>query len=1181
MTRITNNPLPSSFTQSPTTLPISTGRNSERSASYLAKDKPDTQSQHSYTEEFAQSDNLIRERILATSERRAKSDESPPSDVKQAIATTNAERGPGKKLTADQEKDFTEIYNLQQTMEGRSHEEATDFAADMLRPLNSKTLEEFKRKLPEIIIELDKADGKNLAEIVTDIHISQIGSLEGYLGELIKLQDPENSYGVMTLTAVKDLVGLTKSVAGAKPDMKDAVLFRELSGTLGKSFSQLMTMAGEGNIAVLGTLIEEVGKSYVAHVDPKSNTTQQAATHLRGFGNTTYQLGLSRGNKGMQASGQIMMASADFIGGLDKDIDELGNSSFRGVIGNGVTFTGRLTETIGLLSGDDKLATAGRQVTTASSLLIAEKDNGEKVDILSLISKNEFLTAGINFATVSANITGNLIGGETGETVTDISGIVRTGYSLFNQISNAIKNGTNIATDPNIVGLSYEGLVQIFNLAGIEIPPEANEIIQSAIAGLSSDAGTEALVLELTPLIMEYLIPESAEISAVAVSEALTAAGKIGGAAAIVYKVVELGFEISDIASRDDINDTTKAQLSLDAASKFLLTTGLVNIYNPAGWIMVAAAGVLNDVSAAISVYEDGFNRDNLIKIFGGPLGSALFPPKPPHTTLTTLDRQDLPSEFLEIISNAEPDENGVLVLTGGSKRAAFATIDSPFGYTYINMARMSRGLTGEAREERISVLKPMMGQVLATDQGLVDALNNADTNNGEIGLSMHAYRTNLADNPVSDKEDLDGADYLDMLDKRYEIIVDNLAASGSQAGQALKTWMDAIDKKVIDVSGDTYTAIQAFANNPSLLNIPPQIIERILNTVEPGSLKHVMDQLNTTVGTYLDVLTNPLIQSETPRNQFQSLDFTINHLNLIEAYAQARAPHVPTPPDLNEVITALDDIPQPVKDLANEMNVPGNSVQLLGLSENRGLYRMSINGQVNDYRYVEGDEPYFEKVQDETPYHIDNESELLERLTDLTQIDVFGNIPKEHGIDKNRLARGLNAALNIAKNPTLSIVTDPDQQASMDAQIADANYALEKVRLVEFAPETGIDNSKMGDLVDSIKENIFHVQDKTPYHVDTKPELLTRLRDLTQNIDVFDNIPKHYGIDKQRFIEGGKAALNIAANGGHILADTTNAEYFLDAAKLAEFKPETGITGLVALQFTGLIDNIKEELFV
>ncbi len=1187
MTRIASNTSPSTYLQSPAQS-IATGRKPEQDDSSVARDTPDSQGQQSYKAQVVRSES-IRDEVFATTERRAKSAESIKSDVKQAIATTNAARGPGEALTPAEIADFTRIYDMLQTKEGRSHVEATEFAADMLKPLNTELLKEFNNKLPEIEKELNKVDGKNLGEIVTDIQIDQMESFGGYLGQLMGLAKSEgNAYGEMVLQGMQGIVKLATETAGAEPGMKNAVAIRELAATSGKSFSQLMNSMGEGDLAVLGALATDLGKSYAASVDPNSSNIQEAAIHLRGFGNTTLQLGISQNNIEMQATARIMMASADFIAGVEKkntvDQNPDSRSSLPGqtvggsVAGDGIAFTGNLTQAIGLLSGDEKLIGIGKNITSASSLL--GEDN-----IAPQIFRGEVsLTDGINFATVSANIAGDLVGGQKGETIKNVSDMLNTGYSLYNQVSNAIENGTNIATDPQIASLTYKGLVQVLNFAGIEIPPEVNNLIQSAIAGLSSDSlqgGPEALIETLSPLVVELIksVDPDSTITEAVVNEALGAAKDIGGAAAIVYKVVRLGLDIADIASRGDINDTTKAQLSLDAVSSLLLTTGLANVVNPLGWGLIVLSGVTSHISAAIGVAEDGFNRDNLIKIFGGALGTALFPPKPPRTTLATFDRENLPTEFLEIISNTEPDEDGVLVLTANSNRSAFATIESPLGYTLINMARMERGLTGEAREERVSAVKPMLAQVLETDRGLVKALNDADINNGENGMSMRSYSTNLANNTVKDREKLDGADYLDMMDKRYKIIVGNMAASGSKAGQALKTWMDAIDRKVIDVSGDTYSVIQAFAKNPKLLEMPPEIIERILSTVKPGSLKHVIDQLDTVVGTYLDVLTNPLVQSNTPMNQFEALDFTISYLKLSESYAETRAPEVSTAPGLDEVVTALDDIPQEVKDTAYLMNGAGSRVLLLGLSETRGSYRLSINGQVDDYRYVDGDEPFFEKVIDETPYIIDSEKELLTRLTHLNEIDVYGNIPEEYGIDKQKLARGLDYALRIAKNPNLSIVTDPEQQPGMDAMREDVDYAMNALSLVEFQPGTGIDNSKMAILANSIKENIFYVLDDTPYQIDNKPELLRRLKDFTQ-IDVFGYIPKEFNIDEKRLSQGLRQALNLAASGTRVHADTTDAEYALAAVLRSNLPDLPGPAGFTKLMMENLINDIKSEIF-
>ena len=110
-------------------------------------------------------------------------------------------------------------------------------------------------------------------------------------------------------------------------------------------------------------------------------------------------------------------------------------------------------------------------------------------------------------------------------------------------------------------------------------------------------------------------------------------------------------------------------------------------------------------------------------------------------------------------------------------------------------------------------------------------------------------------------------------------------------------------------------------------------------------------------------------------------------------------------------------------------------------------------------------EEPF---VQDETVYEINSKPELTKRLTDLTQIDVFSNIPEGYHIDNERLTAGFNAAL--------SMVTNPDKYLT-GSQISDADYALDSLKLAQFQPGTGVDNSQLGNLVDSMKENISYEQ--------------------------------------------------------------------------------------------------------
>jgi hypothetical protein len=192
---------------------------------------------------------------------------------------------------------------------------------------------------------------------------------------------------------------------------------------------------------------------------------------------------------------------------------------------------------------------------------------------------------------------------------------------------------------------------------------------------------------------------------------------------------------------------------------------------------------------------------------------------------------------------------------------------------------------------------------------------------------------------------------------------------------------------KVIDESGDTFSSADIIAKTPALLTMSPEIIERLLNTVEPGNLEHVLTQLTNTVGTYLNTLKNPLIQ-DPPMNEHQTLDFVFEKLGLTEDYRFT-------------VATGTEGIPQRVKDFVAHLNEMGGhgTVKLMGQGVQMGKdpqknYQLIVNGELDAYRFVDGDNPHFMKMSRAT---IDLSGD-------------FGDWPPEGRVDWNPLIADKNA---------------------------------------------------------------------------------------------------------------------------------------------------------------------------
>ena len=872
-------------------------------------------------------------------------------------------------LTAAETKDAEDMF-AQFKADGLSEKDATKKTKHYMKPENSWVRRELRArendgKLTTNIqsIDEDSKKLKGLSGVINDIEISTktLGAIsEGLDFNIKKLKEfdtPKTKFAALALSNGKAILdALVAANKGETKALGNAKAIKIILNQTGLTFSQLMDDIGSGDMTAFGALMTDIGSTYETFIkdSPKlqkwAESTHMAATSLIATGKLVK-------SKVMIASGEYMMATANFIGHWDfngKDGKPEANTFTR--TGDGLTLAGSFISTTGRLIEDKELIEAGAYVRQGTKFfgyantlhkLYTTPINFEDVGIVAgtvqgNINTDKAVDTGIKTISAALDFSAMVIDDEkVADILTKTSDIVENGYGLYE----AITDGSN--TDIAAAGITL--LSTGLKIANVEIPPEAQKMITLGLTALKNSAAEEgpaALSQFLAPHIVSAASNLGITLTEKAVTEAL---GTIGTVVGIVYAVVKLGFDISDIAKNDTLTDIKKTELALQQVTYTALTIGVANFYNPVGWAAFIVAGVTNDAGAIMDMVENGLDVNNVSRFMGGPLGGVIadliFPSDDPDSWIVTSDNGG---------SSLPPvDEEGFYLESKGD--GASIWMQSQFGVNVMSIHHLE-GFKGSDKIDILNKFKPLLTQVKATDESIANALTVADEQNGQAGLSMSFYLSSLGgDNPIEHSDELKGIDAKEMVDYRYGRIGDRVANSGSKAGIALNAWLDGIDMKVIDESGDTFSSADAIAKAPALLSMPPKIIERLLNTVEPGDLEHVLTQLTNTVGTYLNALKSPIVQ-DPPMNEHQTLDFVIDKLGLTEDYRFS--------------IGGKTDVPQRVKDFVTHLNeVEGHgTIKLLGQGIQMGEdpeknYQLVVDGELDAYRFVDGDTPYFLKM--------------------------------------------------------------------------------------------------------------------------------------------------------------------------------------------------------------------------
>ncbi len=895
----------------------------------------------------------------------------------EAIIEFNELGGLETDLTAEQEVDFMLIFD-QVVGEGSTPAEAALMARHLLDPENAVTLQLLKGDLAGVRAML--SEGKTLAEVVSQKEVGQIESMSTFSSDvdaLIKFhQAAGNAEGVLMLTMIRGIVDTAKAHATEEnPVLADGAAIMELSKATGKSFKQLMKMIGEGDAVAYAAVMDDFGRGYLANANEDQIKT--SAYSLRGFGDLTYAIGQGQDSKEAMAAGVMLSGAADFYVGLLQE-----DSNGVTATGGGLSLAGSAVAAFGILSDNPEMTQVGKQWATAASML-----GGDSVT--TLINSGDYSGAGVKGVQLGFSVAGAIIGGNEGETYGQVGAVLGTGYDLFKAGEAAMNGGGGAGA---VVALGMTAAVQVSQMFDVELPEEFLEMGGTLASALTFEAGQEvavAVIAESTDMLVSAAASVGYEMTYVEALNVVEGIAEIGGYVYAAYKLVTLGFEIAEIADNDELDDTTKATQSMNAVSSFLgslavsaamagtASAAAANIWNPVGWALAIAAVGINTASAITDMADNGVDQYNVGQLLLGDLSKVFFwahgmeePEVNMNFWTSSAQTQSTDPKDIAALNNGATDADGLVMHTGADGdggKDAYLQVESPFGIIGFSIHELEDKGRGE-RFEVVDDFKPMFLYMRSIDEGLAAGLNAADALNGQAGLSMSSYGSGLAGNRIHQATDAADMDFAQMVDSRYTSLSDRLADSGTVAGQALNAWMDGVGKKTIDESGEAYTIAAAIAKSPVLLTLAPRVIERMLNTVEPGSIKHVIEQLTQTVGTYVSARDNALVQEARPMDENQLMDFTIAHLGLTEDYRFSAAPKVDAP-ERGEVLTAMAGIPQEVQDLALQLNEGGmrdmpGGVALLGRADwNDKFYQLVVNGELDTYRYRGGDEPHFEKV--------------------------------------------------------------------------------------------------------------------------------------------------------------------------------------------------------------------------
>jgi hypothetical protein len=444
-------------------------------------------------------------------------------------------------------------------------------------------------------------------------------------------------------------------------------------------------------------------------------------------------------------------------------------------------------------------------------------------------SKNAFGTGSMAIADTSAR---GLFDQSTIETVREFNNSLKAAESGLKLSYQALQN-TQVLTSL-WTKFTNTGIGNIISDFGSKLVSGVDKIITSATQYLTSSAA-------------------SGGVSSVGAGAGANIGGSaltsIAGYGAAALAIVQLGFDLYDIATNDFTTTMQKVTAAFDSASIAALgvTAGVSAIIGSipiAGWI---AAAALNVGSAINSMIDNGVNLINMQKLFFGHLPALVNEflgetagrvwegigsggiseivrmifgePKPPGATMLFGNSNNQADTRYNATNQS--DRGGYFNSNGN--QSASVGIDTAFGWISMRYDDIANITIKNAEDAFL----PLLQTTRAYDKALATSLGGIDAAFGQTGETMRQFNQ-LMPKQKESAQNLDGFDASRFISDRFSFIGEVLGKTNTLAGQTASVWIKAFTDKLLKPG-----AVNAEYNTTTVFNIEAFIASQLPNLTQ------------------------------------------------------------------------------------------------------------------------------------------------------------------------------------------------------------------------------------------------------------------------------------------------------------------------------------------------------------
>jgi len=449
------------------------------------------------------------------------------------------------------------------------------------------------------------------------------------------------------------------------------------------------------------------------------------------------------------------------------------------------------------------------------------------------------LTDGVNAVISPFTELSNVVTKATSSISTDLSSAFSSAFKVLGLTSNV--GATTLTAFSNTTTLGMASAITPTFGTATALAPGATAA-QAAITPAFSNVGAAAAGIDKLSQVSTTLATSS--------TKATAALGNVS----VVLAIAAAGYGIVTAAMNENYNVGEKVAHSLYAVSDAMLSIGLMNAFNPVGWVLLIAAAVTNAIGSVTEMISGDFKQGLKRMLFG--VFADMIPIMKPREPNTWFNNFNASAENI-----AGRQDLGEGIYSRPTNKGKFIGADTAMGSVELSYheipKKQSMADLDASFVELVRIYQKTNG-IIADSLTVIDKV----TDEGVSTVSM--WIASLDSGRVAMKQKLSEMDSSQTANEYYSIMSERLQSFGTIAGQIWGTLFDNLSAALVNINPENSVYAAGTAQLASLLaplmaDLPVKVIDDLTRIIKApavgGDIQEIYTELLTNLTAYNKIL--------------------------------------------------------------------------------------------------------------------------------------------------------------------------------------------------------------------------------------------------------------------------------------------------------------------------------------